>query len=161
MPPKATYFQIVAGRGYFLAIILAALFYCVASLVNKGRVSLESGVIVIVSYWIVSVAYLVFGMCRQFPRLYRFWLGRMKLYSRFTFIAGFYVVGTLLFGVMPAVFLSVDFYGQISTSIKSDSIKILIASYGGSLFSSVIVMAIIVNVVAAKRGVRCFKTRAE
>ena len=152
-----TYFQVVAGRGYFLAIILAVLFYCVASLSNKGRISIETGVIIIVSYWMVSIAYLIFGMCRQFDRLYGFWLGRMRLYGRFTLIVGFYVVGTLLFCVMPAFFLSLDFSDRISTSIKSYSIKVLIASYGASLFYSVIVMAIVVNVVAAKRGVRCFK----
>jgi hypothetical protein len=154
---QVAYFQAIAGRGYFFAIILAVLFYCVALLSNKGRVPIDAAVAVIVSYWIGSVAYFIFGMCRQFPRSYRFWLGRMRQYSRFTWILLFYIVGTL-FCSTPAIYLfSFGFYEAISTCIRSYSIKVLIASYGGSLFYSMIVMAMIVNVVAAKRGVRRFK----
>ena len=100
---RRTYFDVMANRLYFSAIILAALFYLVAFLNHKGRISVETGVIVIVSYWGVSVAYFIFGMCREFSKLYRFFVGRMGQYSRFTWITIFDVFGTLLFGGAPAL----------------------------------------------------------
>jgi hypothetical protein len=49
MPRKATYLGGMAARGYLYAIILAVFFYAVAFLCKKRRISIEAGVIVIVS----------------------------------------------------------------------------------------------------------------
>lgn len=155
---KRTYFDVMANRIYFSALILAALFYLVALLGRKGRMSVETGVVVLAFYWGVSLAYFAFGMCRDFPRFYRFFVGRMRHYEPFAWITIFDVIGILLWGVGPVVyFLALGFNTEISSDIKSFSIRSLISTYGCSLICSMTVMSMIVNCVATKRGVRCFK----
>lgn len=158
---RRTYFDVMANRGYFLAMGFVALFYLDALLSNKGRISVETATIVLVSYWGVSVAYFIFGMCREFSRLYRFFVGRMRQYSRFTWITIFDVNGILLLAVVPAIyFASVGFTESISQGIKSFSIKVLMAFYAASLMLCMVVMAMVVKRVAAKRGVRCSNASA-
>jgi hypothetical protein len=156
MARKQSSFQVI-GVGYFFAIILAGLFFGVAWLSNKGHISAETGVNCIALYWIASVAYFVFGMCSEFRRPYKFFIGRMRLNWRFEWIALVYVVGTLFCSVPLIYFLSVGFYEAISASFKSYSVRGLMGSYGASLFYSMIVMSMIVQIVAARRGMRCFK----
>jgi len=156
-----SYFQVIAGNGYFLATIFALLFYAVAFLSHKGRISIDAGTQIIILYWIGSILYFFRGMFGDFKRIYRFFIGRMRSNRRFEWIALFYVLGTLFCSTPAIYFLSVGFYAGISTAINSYSLKILIASFGASLFYSIIVMAMVVNFVAAKRGVQCFKTRAK
>jgi hypothetical protein len=157
MARKQSYFQAIAGVGYLFAIILASLFFGVAWLSNKGHISAETGVNCIALYWIASVAYFVFGMCSEFRRPYKFFIGRMRLNWRFEWIALVYVVGTLFCSVPLIYFLSVGFHEAISASFKSYSVRGLMGSYGASLFYSMIVMSMIVQIVAARRGMRCFK----
>jgi hypothetical protein len=161
MPRKQTYFQQIAGIGYIFAIILAVLFFGVAWLSNKGRISLETAVSVIALYWISSAAYFIFGACSEFPKVYRFFLGRMRLYSRFTWVFGNSVCGTLFWSMPVLYFLFSGFSENISLSFNSYSIKLLMASYGSSLMLCVTILSLIVNVVAAKRGVWCFKRASD
>jgi hypothetical protein len=156
MARKQSSFQVI-GVGYLFAIILAGLFFGVAWLSNKGHISAGTGVNCIALYWIASVAYFFFGMYSDFSRLYRFFIGRMRLNWRFEWIALIYVLGTLFCSVPLIYFLSVGFHEGISASFKSYSPRGLMGSYGASLFYSWIVMSMIVQIVAAKRGVRCFK----
>jgi len=156
---SGSYFQVIAANGYFLAIILAVLFFVVALLTHKGRISVDVGVIIIISYWIGSVLYFICATYVDFRRFYKFFLGRMRSNSCLAWIVGVYILGTLLCSPPAIYFLSVGFHDGIATAINSYSLKILIASYGASLFYSMIVMAMVANLVAAKRGVQCFKTR--
>jgi hypothetical protein len=161
MQRNASYFQVIAGNGYFLVIVFAVLFYVVAWLIHKGRISADVGAIIIISYWIGSVLYFISAMSLDFRRFYKFFLGRMRSKSGFAWIAVVYIMMTLLCSSPANYFLPVGFYGGISMAIKSYSLKILIASYGASLFYSMIVMATVVNIVAAKRGVQCFRARTK
>jgi hypothetical protein len=152
----------MVGRAYFFSMFLVALFYLVALLCKKGHLSVDTGVKVIASYSAISVAYFIFGMCRDFPRLYRFFVGRMRQYSRFTRITLFDVTGTLVFGATPTLcLLALGFNETISSGIKSFSLKTLMALYGTSWFFSMIAMSIIVNHVANRRGVRCCKAKTK
>lgn len=161
MQRNGSYSQVIAGSGYFLVIVFAVLFYVVALLSHKGRISVDTGVIIIILYWIGSILFFLGGMYGDFKKVYKVFLERMRLNRRFEWIALVYVLGTLFCSPPAIYFLVVGFHDGISTSIKSYSLKILIASYGASLFYSIVVMAMVVNFVAAKRGVRCFKTRTK
>lgn len=114
----------MAGVGYLFAAILAVLFFGVAWLSNKGHISVEIGVNYIALYWIVSVAYFAFGMCRDLRRPYKMYIGRMRLNWRFEWIALVYVIGTL-FRATPLLCFLADggFYATISTSFRSYSVR--------------------------------------
>lgn len=155
---RRTYFDVIANRGYFSAMAFTALFYILALLTHKGSVSVQAAVIAIVSFWGVSVAYFIFCLCKDFPRVYRFFVWRMRQYSRFAWIALFDINGVLVFGGAPTIyFAALGFNRTIVDDIESYSIRSLIAFYGASLVFSVIVMAIVVSHVARKRDVRCSK----
>ena len=156
MARKQSSFQVI-GVAYLYAIIFACLFFGVAWLSNKEHISAGTGVNCIALYWIASAAYFFFGMYNDFSRIYRFFIGRMRLNWRFEWIALIYVLGTLFCSVPLIHFLSVGFHEGISASFKSYSVRGLMGSYGASLFYSWIVMSMIVQIVAARRGVRCFK----
>jgi len=112
-------------------------------------------------YWAGSILYFFYGMFGDFRRVYKFFVGRMRSNKGFEWIAVVYVLGTLFCSTPAIYFLSVGFYNGISKAIDSYSLKILIASFGASLWYSMTLMAMAVNVVAARRGVRCFKARTQ
>jgi hypothetical protein len=156
-----SYFQIIAGNAYLLVMVFALSFYAVALLSHKGQMSTDAGTKVIVVIWIGSIFYFFHGMLSDFRRVYKFFVGRMRSNRCFEWVALIYVLGTLFCSAPAVYFLSVGFYAGISRAIDSYSLKILIASFGASLFYSTIVMTMIVNFVAARRGVQCFKTRTK
>ena len=159
MARKQSSFQKSMIVGYLFAALLAGLFFVVASLSNKGHISVATGVNFIALYWTVSVAYFVFGMCRDLRGPYKMYIGRMRLNWSFEWIALIYVLGTLFCATPLVWFLEAGgFYEAISASFRSYSIRGLMASYGASIFFCVIViMPMIVEIVAARRGTRCFK----
>jgi hypothetical protein len=158
MARKQSSSQKSMGVGFLFAAVLAGLFFVVASLSNKGHISVATGVNFISLYWTLSLAYFLFSMCRDLRVPYKLYIGRMRLNWRFEWIALVYVVGTLFCSVPLIHFLSVGFYEAISASFKSYSVRVLMASYGASLFFCIIViLPMTVEVVAARRGTRCFK----
>ncbi len=152
------YFLIIAGNGYLLVAILSVLFYVVAALSHKGRISVGSGAITIILFWIASISYMFWGMYEDFRKVYKYFLGRMRANSRFAWVAIVYVCGALLCVPPLIYFFHVGFYDVISREIRSYSLKMLIATFSASLFCSMLVMVMVVNVIAARRGVRRFET---
>ena len=157
---QTNYFGVIAGKGYMCVAFFAIIFYSAAWLNHKGHISADHGAVAIIAYWISSIIYFLSYMCMSFVNLYRFFVERMRLYSRFSWISRIYVLGTSLCAT-AAIYLSFGFYDEISTGIENYSIKALLASYGASLFYSMIVMIMIANIVAVRRGVRCYKVGAK
>lgn len=154
-PSKSTYFSLLTARGYVLIALFAILFYFLCFLHAKNRISAAESGVVLGAYWVSSLCFFANQIRIEFPIMYKFVLHRTQVYSATKWIFGVYVTFTVL--IVPYLYMTLSGYGEfIDRSLGTYTIKSLIGAYGCSIFYVFVLYIAICNVVARRRGTRCF-----
>lgn len=139
-----------------LLALFALLFYSLCFLCSKRYIGAGEGGSIMGLYWAASALLLAIATYRDFPKMYRATLRRMRLYSAVRWLFQWYVGFSIMF--LPFLYFVLrDYSNNARHALDECSIQLLVGAYGASVFSIVFFYTVASNITAKVRGIRCFR----